>query len=390
MKVVTKKIRVNYPNLFEAKQTELSDEKRYSVAILIPKSDIDTVEQIKEAIQIEKRKGLEIWKDIDLGDIKLPLRDGDIEKSDIKEYKNHYFVNATSKYKPGIVDRNLNEITDEKEIYPGCYARVSINFYHFNKNGQVGIGCGINNLQNGDGEYISINSEPEDDFSVIEDDFEELRIILAVDIETKSSVDLTKCGVYAYTEAKDFEILLIAYAFDDEPVSVIDIKSGDLIPSRVKKALLNPKIIKSAFNANFERVCLSKYFNVYLKPESFECSQVKALSLGLMPGLDNVAKILSLDIRKDKEGKNLIKYFNVKSPDSDLNKWKAFKNYCKLDCEIEIQIRKKLSKYKQSEKEMDIYFIDPIINDRGILVDKNLIDSAININTYYEEILKDN
>ncbi len=175
MKVVTKKIRVNYPNLFEPKQTELSDEKRYSVAILIPKSDIDTVEQIKEAIQIEKQKGLEIWKDIDLGDIKLPLRDGDIEKSDIKEYKNHYFVNATSKYKPGIVDRNLNEITDEKEIYPGCYARVSINFYPFNKNGQVGIGCGINNLQKiGDGEYISINSRPEDDFSVIEDDFEEL------------------------------------------------------------------------------------------------------------------------------------------------------------------------------------------------------------------------
>lgn len=175
MKVITKKIRINYPCLFEPKKSELSDEKRYSVAILIPKNDIDTVEQINEAIKIEKQKGLDLYKYIDLGDIKLPLRDGDLEKSDITEYKNHYFINATSKYKPGIVDKKLNEITDEKEIYPGCYARVSINFYHFNKNGQVGVGCGINNLQKiADGDYISINSKPEDDFSIIEDDFEEL------------------------------------------------------------------------------------------------------------------------------------------------------------------------------------------------------------------------
>ena len=213
-------------------------------------------------------------------------------------------------------------------------------------------------------------------------------MILSIDIETKSSVDLAKCGVYKYTEDKSFEILLIAYAFDNEPVSVIDIKCGDLIPSRVREAILNPKIIKSAFNANFERICLSKYFNTYLKPESFECSQVKALSLGLMPGLDNVANILDLDIRKAKEGKSLIKYFNTHPPSSDLHKWEAFKNYCKTDCEIEIEIRKKLSKYKLSEKELKLYHIDQRINDRGILVDKDLIDSAININNYYEDILK--
>ena len=213
-------------------------------------------------------------------------------------------------------------------------------------------------------------------------------MILSIDIETKSSVDLAKCGVYKYTEDKSFEILLIAYAFDDEEVSVIDIKCGDLIPSRVREAILNPKIIKSAFNANFERICLSKYLNTYLKPESFECSQVKALSLGLMPGLDNVANILDLDIRKAKEGKSLIKYFNTHPPSSDLSKWEAFKNYCKTDCEIEIEIRKKLSKYKLSEKELKLYHIDQRINDRGILVDKDLIDSAININNYYEDILK--
>ena len=102
-------------------------------------------------------------------------RDGDIEKCDIKEYENHYFINATSKYKPGIVDKKLNEINDEKEIYPGCYVRASINFYYFNKAGQVGIGCGINNIQKlADGEYIHINSRPEDDFSIIEDDLEDL------------------------------------------------------------------------------------------------------------------------------------------------------------------------------------------------------------------------
>ena len=89
-------------------------------------------------------------------------------------------------------------------------------------------------------------------------------MILSIDIETKSSVDLAKCGVYKYTEDKSFEILLIAYAFDDEEVSVIDVKNGDIIPSRVREAILNPKIIKSAFNANFERICLSKYFNTLI------------------------------------------------------------------------------------------------------------------------------
>lgn len=175
MKVITNKVRINYPNLFEPKMVDLSNEKRYSVVILIPKSDIQTIEKIKEAIKLEKNKLLENFKNIDLDEIKLPLRDGDIEKGDIKEYENHYFINATSKYKPGIVDKKLNKIDDEKEIYPGCYVRASINFYYFNKAGQVGIGCGINNIQKlADGEYIHINSRPEDDFSIIEDDLEDL------------------------------------------------------------------------------------------------------------------------------------------------------------------------------------------------------------------------
>jgi DNA polymerase len=132
-------------------------------------------------------------------------------------------------------------------------------------------------------------------------------MIMSIDIETKSSVDLAKCGVYAYAQDKDFEILLLAYAFDDEEVSVIDLAKNKLIPSRIKEAILNPNIIKYAFNANFERVCLSKYFNTKLTPESFRCSQAMALRLGLSHGLQNVSEILDLDVKKDKEGRALIK-----------------------------------------------------------------------------------
>ena len=169
MKVITGKVRMNYTNLFTPKTVDL-EEGKYSLSILIPKADIDTVEKVKEAIEKAKIKGREIWGDITPSTLKLPLRDGDIERADSKDYEDHYFINASSKYKPGIVDRSLNEITNEKEIYPGCYGRVSISFYPFSKNGQVGIGCGINNVQKiCDGEVIGINSRPEDDFTIIED-----------------------------------------------------------------------------------------------------------------------------------------------------------------------------------------------------------------------------
>ncbi|MGL5750057.1 MAG: DUF2815 family protein [Paraclostridium sp.] len=177
MKVITGKIRMNYTNLFTPKAIENDIEAKYSLSILISKADIATIEKIEEAIKSAKTKGQEIWGDITPNNLKLPLRDGDIERADSKDYEDHYFINATSKYKPGIVDKRLNEITNEKEIYPGCYGRVSINFYPFNKNGQVGVGCGINNVQKiSDGEIINISSKPEDDFTIIEDDFEELII----------------------------------------------------------------------------------------------------------------------------------------------------------------------------------------------------------------------
>lgn len=177
MKVITGKIRMNYTNLFTPKAIENENEPKYSLSILIPKADIATIEKIQEAVKSAKLKGQEIWGESTPTDLKLPLRDGDIERADSKEYEDHYFINASSKYKPGIVDKRLNEIINENEIYPGCYGRVSINLYPFSKNGQVGIGCGINNVQKiCDGEIININSKPEDDFTIIEDDFEELII----------------------------------------------------------------------------------------------------------------------------------------------------------------------------------------------------------------------
>ena len=212
-------------------------------------------------------------------------------------------------------------------------------------------------------------------------------MILSIDIETKSNVDLAKSGVYKYCEDESFEILMIAYAFDEEEVEVIELVNNQQLPSRIKEALLNDNIIKYAFNANFERVCLSKYLNTYLSPKSFRCTQALSLRLGLTSSLDSVAKILDLEVQKDSEGKSLIKYFATHNKEDDIIKWEKFKNYCKMDCIVEREIRKKLEKYNTTTFEEDIYTLDQIINDRGVRVDSTFIDKAISLNTYNEEIL---
>lgn len=167
MKVITGKVRVNYPNLFVPTKLEENQEARYSLTILIPKSDIVTIENIQNAICQSKVQLFEKYNEIP-DNIKTPLRDGDIEKPNNKFYENHYFINASSKFKPGVVDRNLNNISNSSEIYAGCYIRASLNFYSYSNNGICGVGCGINNVQKiSDGELISTNSRPEDDFSVI-------------------------------------------------------------------------------------------------------------------------------------------------------------------------------------------------------------------------------
>ncbi len=221
---------------------------------------------------------------------------------------------------------------------------------------------------------------------------------LSIDIETYSSIDLTKSGVYKYTQ-NDFEILLIAYAYDDEEIKIIDLKNNEKIPPQLKKDILDEHIIKTAFNANFERVCLSKYFNTYLSPKMFRCTQVHALYLGLPHGLDNVAKSLRLKEQKLEEGKSLIRFFMKKEnldlltsskesikKDEAIKKYEEFKKYCINDVRVERSIRKVLEKVKLPESEQKLWELDQEINDRGVLVDINLLKNAI----YYDNIFKSN
>ena len=134
---------------------------------------------------------------------------------------------------------------------------------------------------------------------------------LAIDIETFSSVNLLKSGVYAYAESDDFEILLFAYAIDDEEVQIVDLSSNEKLPDKIINALDDDNIIKTAFNANFERICISKYLNRKLSPKSWHCTQVQSLILGLPLSLDKVGEVLNVNSKKMKEGKDLIKFFTI-------------------------------------------------------------------------------
>ena len=222
---------------------------------------------------------------------------------------------------------------------------------------------------------------------------------LSIDIETYSSIDLTKSGVYKYTQ-NDFEILLIAYAYDDEEIKIIDLKNNEKIPEKLKEDILDENIIKTAFNANFERVCLSKYFNTYLSPKMFRCTQVHALYLGLPHGLENVAKSLRLKEQKLEEGKSLIRFFNKREnldlltsnnenikKGEVLRKYEEFKKYCINDVKVERSIRKILEKVKLPESEQKLWQLDQEINDRGVLVDSKLLNNAIYYDNYFKNIL---
>ena len=222
---------------------------------------------------------------------------------------------------------------------------------------------------------------------------------LSIDIETYSSIDLTKSGVYKYIQ-NDFEILLIAYAYDDEEIKIIDLKNNEKIPEKLKEDILDENIIKTAFNANFERVCLSKYFNTYLSPKMFRCTQVHALYLGLPHGLENVAKSLRLKEQKLEEGKSLIRFFNKREnldlltsnnenikKGEVLKKYEEFKKYCINDVRVERSIRKVLEKVKLPESEQKLWQLDQEINDRGVLVDSKLLNNAIYYDNYFKNIL---
>lgn len=171
-KVVTGKVRFSYANIWEPKSINGSEEK-YSVSLIIPKSDAKTIEEIQVAMEEAKQEGIAKFGGKIPTNLKLPLRDGDIDRPDDEAYQGCYFINANSKDKPQIVDKKVKPILDPNEVYSGCYGRASINFYAFNQNGNKGIACGLGNLQKlEDGEPLSGHSRAEDDFEAYgEDDF---------------------------------------------------------------------------------------------------------------------------------------------------------------------------------------------------------------------------
>ncbi|WP_078429793.1 DNA polymerase [Alkalihalobacterium alkalinitrilicum] len=225
--------------------------------------------------------------------------------------------------------------------------------------------------------------------------------LLSIDIETYSSVDLIKSGVYAYCESSDFEILLFAYAFnDDEEVHIVDLASGEKVPADIIKAMTDPTVLKTAYNANFERTCLAKHFRKSMPPDQWRCSSVHALMLGLPGNLDGVAKCLRLKVQKIKEGKALIRYFSVPCkptkvnegrtrnlPEHDLDKWATFKDYCKQDVEVERQIRKKLDAFPIPKVEQKLWELDQKINDEGVLIDNSLVNNAIQADKAFQDKL---
>ena len=233
---------------------------------------------------------------------------------------------------------------------------------------------------------------------------------LSIDLETFSDVDLKKCGVYRYAESPNFEILLFAYSEDNGPVQVVDLACGEEVPDHILSALTDEEITKWAYNASFERVCLSYWLRKhhpehfssysipedtvgnYLDPSSWKCSRIWGAYMGLPLSLEGIGAVLKLNDQKMKEGKDLIRYFCVpckptKSnggrtrnlPEHDREKWETFKSYNKRDVEVELAVKDRLTKYPVPEFIWDQYHLDQEINDRGIGVDMQFVRNAISI-----------
>lgn len=231
---------------------------------------------------------------------------------------------------------------------------------------------------------------------------------LSVDLETFSSVNLGKCGVYKYAESDDFEILLFGYSVDGGEVQVVDLAQGETIPEVVLSALTDETVTKWAFNAQFERVCLSRYLRdkginvnpgqtgksegLFLNPSSWHCTMIWSATLGLPMSLENVGAVLGLDKQKLTEGKNLIKYFCLPCNPTKVNggrtrnkyfhdkeKWEQFKSYNKRDVEVEMSIQEKLSRFPVPDFLWQEFYLDQEINDRGIEIDSLFVESAIKL-----------
>ena len=213
---------------------------------------------------------------------------------------------------------------------------------------------------------------------------------ISIDIESYSDVDLSKCGVYKYSSSPNFEILLFGFSVDGGNVRVVDVACGEEIPADILAALSDESVTKWAFNAMFERVCLSNYLGEWLEPESWKCSMVWSATLGLPLSLENVGAVLGLEKQKLSEGKDLIRYFCVPCkptkanggrtrnlPEHDREKWEHFKAYNLRDVEAEMQIQQRLSKFPVPDFVWEEYWQDQEINDRGIGVDMEMVAQAI-------------
>lgn len=221
---------------------------------------------------------------------------------------------------------------------------------------------------------------------------------LAIDIETYSDVSLPDCGVHRYAASEQFEILLFAYSLNDEPTQIIDLASGEKIPDKIMEYLTNDSVIKTAYNAAFERNCINRFFGLSLKPEGWRCTLVQASMLSLPLSLEGVGEALNLDKKKMSEGKDLIRYFCMPCKPTKANggrtrnlpsdapeKWELFKTYCIRDVDVEKQIRNKLAKFPIPDREQKLYCMDQRINDRGIMVDQELITHAVACDLLYKE-----
>lgn len=228
---------------------------------------------------------------------------------------------------------------------------------------------------------------------------------LSIDLETYSSADISKTGVYRYSESPDFEILLFSYSIDGAAVQLVDLTCGEIIPDDVKAALSDPTVTKWAFNASFERICLSRWLGLpsgsYLEPQQWRCSMIWSAYLGLPLSLAGVGAVLKLDKQKLDTGKDLIRYFckpcrptkknggrTRNLPRHDPGKWEQFKSYNLRDVETEMEIQKKLARFPVPEFVWDEYHLDQEINDRGIRVDMQMVENAIDVDGWSRFDLK--
>lgn len=214
---------------------------------------------------------------------------------------------------------------------------------------------------------------------------------IGIDIETYSSHDLKSCGVYRYVEADDFTILLFSYSVDGGPVQCVDFAQGEALPAEILDALRDPAVIKTAFNAAFERICISRYYGwPLMDPAQWRCTMVRAARMGLPLSLEQCGEVLRLEAGKMKEGKTLIRYFSTPTkgkrhlPADAPDRWELYKQYNIRDVEVEQQVLAKVRRLEPAEFDEQLYTVDQIINDRGVLLDRQLAENAARFDDEYK------